>query len=238
MALLSSNGMGAFFYEIIMISDNDELYNIIKVLSDTREEEILKQTQELYASIANTQAEWYKESGFTCPEGCGECCRNFEPDLLDCEALFMAAWIIENQSEVADKILEGDFPFPENKGCPFWDENKEYHCTIYGGRPFICRFFGACGSKDKDGKTVFKPCKFYPANILASHKPPLAHRQYSEKETLEIFGRLPIVMTDIMETAVSLNPNNQTTEELRSILPKYIKHLKWIYNIKKAAPAC
>lgn len=204
-------------------------------LSGTHEEEILAQTQKLYSSIADTQTQWYKETGFTCPQGCGECCRNFEPDLLDCEALYMAAWLIENQSEVADKILEGNFPFPENKGCPFWDEQKEYHCTIYDGRPFICRFFGACGSKNKEGRPVFKPCKFYPAQLLQAHKPPLSHRQYSEKEILEIFGTLPPVTTDIMEAAVSLNPDNQTTEALRSILPKFIKHLRWISSLEETA---
>ena len=235
MALLSSNGMGAFFYEIFMTTNNNELSAILGHLAGTREEEILTQTQTLYSTIADTQAQWYKESGFTCPEGCGECCRNFEPDLLDCEALYMAAWLIENQGEVADKILEGEFPFPQNKGCPFWDETKEYHCTIYGGRPFICRFFGACGSKNKEGKPVFKPCKFYPTKLLQAHKPPLSHRQYSEKETLEIFATLPLVTTDIMEAAVSLNPDNQTTELLRSILPKFIKHLRWICSIKEAA---
>lgn len=217
------------------MSSNHDLQSILHKLKGTHEEEILQQMQKLYTKITDVQSEWYKKSGFTCPQGCGECCRNFEPDLLDCEALYMAAWLIENQSEVADKFLEGEFPFPQNKGCPFWDENKEYHCTIYGGRPFICRFFGACGSKNKEGKSVFKPCKFYPTEHLQAHQPPITHRQYSEKEVLEIFGSLPIVTTDIMEETVSLNPDNQTTELLRSILPKFIKHLRWICSIKEAA---
>ena len=217
------------------MSSNHDLQSILHKLKGTHEEEILQQMQKLYTKIADVQSEWYKKSGFTCPQGCGECCRNFEPDLLDCEALYMAVWLIENQSEVANKILEGDFPFPQNKGCPFWDESKEYHCTIYGGRPFICRFFGACGSKNKEGKLVFKPCKFYPTEHLQAHQPPLTHRQYSEKEVLEIFGNLPIVTIDIMEETVSLNPDNQTTELLRSILPKFIKHLRWICSIKEAA---
>ena len=217
------------------MSSNHDLQSILHKLKGTHEEEILQQMQKLYTKIADVQSEWYKKSGFTCPQGCGECCRNFEHDLLDCEALYMAVWLIANQSEVANKILEGDFPFPQNKGCPFWDESKEYHCTIYGGRPFICRFFGACGSKNKEGKLVFKPCKFYPTEHLQAHQPPLTHRQYSEKEVLEIFGNLPIVTIDIMEETVSLNPDNQTTELLRSILPKFIKHLRWICSIKEAA---
>lgn len=217
----------------VKMSTNTELQSILHKLEGTREEEILQQMQKLYTKISDVQVEWYNKSGFTCPQGCGECCRNFEPDLLDCEALYMAAWLIENQSEVADKIQEGNFPFPENNGCPFWNVNNEYHCTIYGGRAFICRFFGACGSKNKEGKPVFKPCKFYPTEILEAHKPPLSHRQYSEQELLNIFGTLPIVTTDIMEETVSLNPDNQSTQLIRNILPKFIKHLRWICSIKE-----
>ena len=218
-----------------MNSEQNELQNILTKLQGTREEEILRAVQENYKKIAEAQSDWYNKSAFTCPDGCGVCCRNFEPDLLDCEAGFMAAWLLENQNETAEKVSQGIFPYPDNKGCPFWNENAEYHCTIYGGRPFICRFFGACGSKNKEGKPVFKPCKFYPAELLQANNPRLSHRQYSEQELLEIFGTLPIITTDIMEAAVSLNPDNQTTELLRSILPKFIKHLRWICSIEEAA---
>ena len=132
-----------------MESCKSEIKNILSKLKDTREEEILIQMQESYNHIADAQAVWYEKSKFICPEGCGECCRNFEPDLLECEATYMAAWLLENQKEVAEKVSQGDYPYPENKGCPFWNENAEYHCTIYGGRPFICRFFGACRASSR-----------------------------------------------------------------------------------------
>ena len=213
------------------MASNADLQTILNKLKGTREEEILQQMQALYSEIADAQAGWYEKSGFTCPQGCGECCRNFEPDLLDCEALYMAAWLLENQEEVAKLLIQGGFPYPDNKGCPFWNEKAEYHCTIYGGRPFICRFFGACASKAKDGKLVFKPCKFYPTEQLAAHKPPLAHRQYTQAEVEEIFGGLPPVMSNIMEKAISLHPEHHESRMLREILPATIKHLKWIYDL-------
>ena len=215
------------------VIENSEIKNILNILNGTCEQEILKQMQQYYSQIAEAQAEWYSKSNFTCLKGCGECCRNFEPDLLECEATYMAAWLLENQKEVAEKVSQGYFPFPDNKGCPFWNEEASYHCTIYGGRPFICRFFGACGSKSKDEKEVFKPCKFYPTEKLAEHKPPLEHRQYRESEVQEIFGALPPVMSDFMEGAVSLTPDNHSTKLLREVLPDTINHLKWICNLKK-----
>ena len=212
------------------VEQNDIKY-ILNKLKGTCEEEILKQMQQYYLQIAEKQDEWYKKSNFYCPEGCGECCRNFEPDLLDCEALFMAAWLLENQKDIAEQVSKGIFPYPDNKGCPFWDEKASYHCTIYGGRPFICRFFGACGSKSKDEKEVFKPCKFYPAKKLAEHKPPLEHRQYTESEIQNIFGALPPVMSDFMEGAVSLTPDNHSTRLLREVLPDTIIKIMWLCSM-------
>ena len=214
-----------------MSQTGPDLQKILKKLHGTHQAELLQQMQALYSEISNAQSSWYEKSNFTCPQGCGECCRNFEPDLLDCEADFMAAWLLENQEEIANQVAEGLFPFQENKGCPFWNEKTEYHCTIYGGRPFICRFFGASASKSKDGKLAFKPCKFYPAEKLAAHQPPLAHKQYTQNEIQTIFGALPPVMSNTMEKAISLKPDNQSTSLLREILPKAIKHLKWICDL-------
>ena len=205
--------------------------SLLEKIKGTREEEIIQQMERLYAEIEAKQSVWYEKSGFTCPEGCGHCCRNFEPDLLDSEARYMAAWLLENQPDFAEEAAQGRFPFPENKGCPFWKEEGKYHCTIYGGRPFICRFFGAYGAKSKSGEEVFKPCKFYPTEILASHKPPLAHKQYNAEELKLIFGVLPPVSTDIMEKALSLNPDNKSTRMLREILPETLNHLKWICSM-------
>ena len=216
---------------LVDITKLDSKVNILEKLQGTREEEILNQMKDLYSKIQKSQAEWYEKSNFTCPQGCGECCRNFEPDLLDCEADFMAAWLLDNQPEIAEKITQGIFPFPENKGCPFWNEEAEYHCTIYGGRSFICRFFGAASFKSKDGSLAFKPCKFYPDEKLSAFKIPLSHRQYNEKEIQEIFGIKPPLMSDIMESAISLNPDNHTTKVIREILPAAIKRIKWLCSM-------
>ena len=204
---------------------------IIEKLSGTHEAETVEKVHEIYEKIQLQQAEWYEKSQFLCPEGCGECCRNFEPDLLECEALYMAAWLLENQPEVADEVCNEKYPFPQNKGCPFWNENLDYHCTIYGGRPFVCRLFGACGNRGKDGSIVFKPCRFYPAEKLSLHNPPLSHKQYTQEETQSIFNCLPPVMSDLMEAAVSIVPDSQETKLIREVLPETVRRLKWILSM-------
>lgn len=205
-----------------------EIQTLLTKLKGTREEEILLDMEKYYEEIKERQKIWYEKTELLCPEGCGECCRNFEPDLLEGEALYMAAWLLENQPETAEKIQNGEFPFSREKGCQFWNEKEEYHCSIYGGRPFICRFFGACGSHGKTGETVFKPCKFYPVN---TYKKNLEHRQYSQKEIENIFGILPVVMNDVMERVVSINPEVMETKLIREILPDMLRKIKWICSL-------
>lgn len=208
-----------------------DVSRIITLLKGTSEAEKILAVENDYIDIKNQQSVWYERSSFYCPDRCGECCRNFEPDLLECEALYMAAWLLENQPDVAEKICTNNYPFSENKGCPFWDENNPLHCTIYGGRPFICRLFGACGNRDKNNSIVFKPCRFYPAEKLALFKIPLKHKQYNHEEILNIFNTLPPVMSDLMENAISINPDNQETELIRNILPETIQKLKWLCSL-------
>lgn len=209
------------------------MLKIVGELEGTLESEIISSIEKCYQNIQEKQNKWYKESSFFCPDNCGECCRNFEPDLLISEALYMAAWLIENQKEVAIKVCDGDFPFPQNKGCKFWNEDSPLHCTIYGGRPSICRLFGACANSGKNGQPVFKPCKFYPAEKLAENNPSLQHKQYSQKEILQLFNSFPPVMSDLMEEIVCIDPDNKNTELIHKILPEIIKRLLWILSMKK-----
>lgn len=208
---------------------------ILNQLKGTNEAEIILQMENAYNKIASEQNKWYEKSSFTCTSGCGECCRNFEPDLLECEVLYMAAWLMENQPEIVNKIAEGNFPFEKNKGCPFWNEHNSYHCTIYGGRSCICRLFGGCGSRSKNGKVMFKPCKFYPTEKLSQFKTPLAHKNYMQEEILNIFGAVPPVMSDLMEEVENLNPQVKRTRLIRDSLPETVRRLKWIISMNAQA---
>lgn len=228
-------------------------------------------------------------------------CGRFEPDLLENEALYMAAWLISNKPEWAENVsretqprassekmlaffhltpdgcrpaAEGDRPnqsarvsrdrpnmparvscdrpnqsarvscdrpnmpagdsfepFSREEGCPFFDPDSPRHCTIYNGRASICRLCGASGSRDKFGNEVWKPCKFYPAELLEKHNPPLAHRQYSAEEIRKAFGTFPPVMSDLMEQEETFTPDDDQTRLIRDVLPERIRHLMWIMEL-------
>jgi len=142
----------------------------------------------------------------------------------------MAAWLIENNYEIALKIAEGIFPFDNGKTCPFHDFSNKYHCTIYGGRPSICRLFGASCSKSKNGEKVWKPCKFYPIEKLQEYNPLLSHKQFSQNETEQILGKMPPLMSNLMEQ-IENNSISKETKLIRQILPQTIQKLLWIIRL-------
>ena len=208
-----------------------QIDGILKKLEGTSVYDVLINMEEAYRRIDEEQSEWYEKTRFTCLSGCGQCCVNFEPDLFECEALYMSAWLLENQREVALKIADGSFPFEREKACQLYNPASDYHCSIYGGRPYICRLFGASSSYSKEGRKSWKPCKFYPSAILATHIPPLEHRQYSAEETAAMLGAVPPAMSDLMQGALSLIPDSERTVVIRDILPATIKKLMWLMDM-------
>ncbi len=202
-----------------------EIPTILKKLKGTSEQQILVEIEAAYERIDQEQKGWYEKSEFLCPQGCGDCCAHFEPDLMVSEALYMGAWLLEHQPVMAHSVAEEKFPFYDKEHCQFFNPDSSLHCSIYGGRPFICRLFGASGVRSKSGELVWKPCRFYPSEQLAMHIPPLMHRQYSSEELIQIFGTVPPDMGALM------SGTDADTVLLRDILPKIIRHLLFIIGM-------
>ena len=204
--------------------------DILRIIEGTREKELIDSLGGIYADIEARQGEWKKAASFSCQDGCGECCSHFEPDVLECEALYLAAWILEHDFPLAERLMDGSHASLNNEdGCILFKPDSPYHCTVYGGRCLICRLFGYSGDLDKDGKRRWRPCRFYPADKLL----PFEHRTYGEDE-LTVLSPVPLpVMSDFMEQALSLSPDSSGhTEALRVALVAALKRLMFIAYIK------
>ena len=94
-----------------LVKSMSQIESVLKKLEGTSVYDILINVENAYERISREQGEWYDKTHFFCPSGCGKCCEGFEPDLSECEALYMAAWLLENQSVIAHSISEGVFPF-------------------------------------------------------------------------------------------------------------------------------
>lgn len=204
--------------------------DILSILEGTREKELIDSLGGIYAGIEARQAEWKKAASFSCLDGCGDCCSHFEPDVLECEALYLAAWILEHDFPLAERLLDGSHVSLNNDdGCILFNPDSPYHCTVYGGRCLICRLFGYSGEFGKDGKRRWRPCKFYPSDRLL----PFEHRTYGEEE-LAALSSVPVpVMSDFMERALSLSPDSSgNTEPLRDALVTALQKLMFIAHMK------
>jgi uncharacterized protein len=207
-------------------------------LKGTCEYEMLHVLDAVYTAIEERESVWKTVSRVSCTDGCGTCCIAFEPDVLDCEALYLALWLIENEPAAARAIRDGTYPMKRSdnpEGCFLYDPDNPYHCTVYGGRCLICRLFGYSGDHGKDGSTRWKPCRFLSDTVLASHNPPLTHRQYESIELIRLFNALPPVMSDIMSQVISLSPcSSGKTYPLREILPEAIQRIQFtlMYNAR------
>ena len=207
-----------------------QIAGVLEKLEGTSVYDTLIQMEAAYERIAREQQEWYDAAKFYCPDGCGQCCEGFEPDLMEGEALYMAAWLIENQNDIALQIAQNKFPFDNGaKTCRLFNSASPYHCSIYNGRPFICRLFGASSFRSRDGQKLWRPCKFYPEDMLAAHNPPLAKKQYSESETERVLGAVPPLMNDLTEEVAAASSGE--TVLIHEILPATIRHLLWIIDM-------
>lgn len=212
------------------------MIHFLEKLRGTREYDIINGLDAVYGIIEERETAWKAASRVSCMNNCGTCCVAFEPDVLECEALYLALWLIENEPAAARAIRDRTYPMERTDnaaGCFLYDPDNPYHCTVYGGRGLICRLFGYTGSHGKEGSVIWKPCRFLPDMVLSAHVPPLSHRQYEAAELKQLFNELPPVMSDCMEQALSISPDSSgRTWPLREILPKAIQRMQFIllYN--------
>lgn len=161
------------------MKDLEELY---EMMPGTFVVETLTQLRDVYTELEATTETFRKDYGISCPEGCGCCCERFVPDLTATEARMIAAYLLFVKQDIEalknlEHQLEG-IAFSKSagiddgktgvalKGCPLYDSDNPYHCTVYPARPLICRLFAASASDSKDGVPVFRRCKLNSKNTM------------------------------------------------------------------------
>lgn len=177
----------------------------------------------IYARIEADQASFLAGaaalgSALVCPQGCGACCEPFVPDLLPPEAAFMAAWLLENEPELAREAAAwtqvGRAAPPP---CPFLrrdlaGDHAGAGCAVYPARPLVCRLFGAAGVSDREGRASFRPCAHMP---LAGY-PPMGEERptLSGPALLRGFGSEPPLMASYAAELVALSPSQASERSL------------------------
>ena len=193
-------------------------------LEGTSFEVPLERLHGIYGQIEKVQSAWIAATPFRCPPGCGSCCEGFEPEVLELEALYLAAWLSRSDPARFAALRTGaEDGRPLGKGCFLADSSGAYHCTVYGGRPLICRLFAYSGDRAKDGSARFRLC-----SRMASDGP----RQMDERELIERFSVLPPIMGDIAGEADSLLPGRSgNRRSLRDALPEAAAKIRYLSDL-------
>ena len=123
----------------------------------------LRALREIYDDAGRQMAAWARQVGLGCPQGCGICCEGFVPDVLPVEAGYLASWLLAEQPQRVARLLERP-PGPAPAACPLYDPAAPAaHCTVYPGRPLVCRLFGYAGMRTRHGGWAFRLCRHMPA---------------------------------------------------------------------------
>ena len=196
-----------------------QLDQVLRILLGTSVGSHLCAIQSLYSKLDQAQRQFTKEMNIHCPEGCGECCENFFPDITNAEAEYLAMGVLLEQRE--DEVLK-KLHSPENdhRSCPLYRKDNPYHCSVYGVRPLICRLFGASVVLDKNAKPSFRDCKWK------------AEKRTIPSEELEKNRENLVVMGDYGMQLEELQVEDTATYPLDEALERAIYKIKFLLQLE------
>lgn len=170
------------------------------------------QNMKLFYDCVDMQiGEFTSSNNIHCIKGCGTCCEHFIPDLTTHEAKYLAIYLISE-----GRVEEALSRFREDRSyCPFYDHDKEHHCSVYPARGLICRLFGSVCSEDKNGMIHFPHCKWNESQRIEMIK--------EHSESYPTYSRYGIELE-------SMDGNSTYTEFLPEAVEKAIHKLEMILN--------
>lgn len=195
--------------------ENDELGS---VLEGTSESSRLKLIEDLYNELAERQFDFCDSFCIHCDSGCGSCCEHFNPDVTNLEAEYLAYCLIVNGKD--EYALERLASWENPNYCPFYRKDSEYHCTIYTGRPLVCRLFGSSASTDKNGHLRFRKCKW--SSLMKDLTP----------EELEPKKDHVVNMADFGVQLEEDEPGEGQTYPVCEAIPRAIQKLRFLISLK------
>lgn len=118
---------------------------------------VLEKFQEIDVETARLQIEF----GLYCPHHCGLCCESTKVEASVLEMLPIAESLFARQ--LGAEILLKAQTSGRDSICVFFEKARLSHglggCSIYPLRPSICRLFCYSAVRDKNGRSIYAPCR-------------------------------------------------------------------------------
>lgn len=180
----------------------------VEQLKDTGCYERLKNLQVFYDYVNNFLSEFDERENIRCIEACGECCKHYLPDLTIVEAEYIALYLIQTgRVEEFFSRCEKDINY-----CPMFNEDSNYHCSIYPARGLICRLFGSACTLDKNGRAIKPACRW---------------KDEEKTETIDATDDIPI-SSKLGAELENINGGNMETEPFNQAVSKAIMKLEML----------
>lgn len=132
--------------------------------------------QNIYDEMGSSFANYQKNSGLNCLEGCGKCCTNPDIEASVLEMLPLAVRL--NDENKLDEWLT-KLETPAKDSClmfePHSEDGTKGMCGAYKERPSVCRMFGVAGYFDKHHEVTLSVCK-----LIREKYPELTQTRISE----------------------------------------------------------
>ncbi|MBN1685689.1 MAG: YkgJ family cysteine cluster protein [Spirochaetales bacterium] len=182
---------------------------------------LFHELEEIYADLDRRTAAFARQVNLSCPKGCGTCCENFEPDITDIEATYVAVHLIIEAPALIDRLTAVAL----QQACVFYEPEGAYHCSIYDARPLICRAFGFSASSQKNGLSHFAGCRHMPgAKDRAAdlrepeHRPPVM-AEYGVRISALSTGNRSAMRAEVLRAVGSLGLKMKLAASLTTVTP-------------------
>lgn len=122
--------------------------------------ETARLVEAVYSEMAETYANYQRQSGLHCRNECGECCLHpgIEASVLE---MLPLAFSLFDQGKAEQTLAQ--LEEYSGEGCFFYQkrsfDGKQGFCGVYDKRPSICRLFGVAGYRNKHGEAELSVCK-------------------------------------------------------------------------------
>ncbi len=188
----------------------------------------LTSVHSMYIRAEEALASFRARNGLSCPPGCGTCCEGFTPDILPLEASYLAAWLVRNRPERALRIADSGTLISTGRGCPLYDpENPDAHCTVYPGRPLVCRLFAFSGVRGRTGSSSFSLCRG-----MTDLPPPRSGSRSWEGPALEALFGPPPLMSDFGAELEGIVPGDGSRRlPLPEALPPAVRQVLFLAGL-------
>lgn len=176
--------------------------------------------KKVYERLDNEIADFQKESGLFCINGCGECCKKPDIEATPLEFLPLALQLFDEDR--AEKALEEISEKTDSLCYVFRPHVTSFGglCNEYPNRGLICRLFGYAARRNKEGGKELVTCKLIKEQQEENYQKAVI--ALKEDQKIPVFSEYYSRMAGVDHNLMEFYPINEAMKKaLETVLHYY-----------------